>query len=129
MRFLKSLFILTATIFLSGQFTYAQDLNELGLGSLQVADDAVGDEVRGLSASAGYSGLSMVSGFLIDPATNSTARVSVINQTNSLGDGMSDANASGQTVAAMDYAWTINGLAARMAGFAQGAGLSFVVGR
>lgn len=129
MRLLKYLFLFALLLPALALDSHAQDLSELGLSSLEIAEDAVGDEVRGMSASAGYSGLSMVSGFLIDPNTNSTARVSVVNQTTSFGDGMSNASASGQTVAAMDYAWTINVLAQRMAGFAQSAGLSFVVGR
>ncbi len=103
------------------------NLAAYGLESLEITSDAAGEEVRGLSASAGYSSMSMVTGFLFDPATSSTARVTTINQTSSYGDGVSQpVSASGQTVAGMSYAWSVNGVIAQIAGFAQGSGLSLV---
>ncbi len=59
-------------------------LSAIGLGGMQVASDADGMQVRGLSSSAYSSGRSLIFGQLLDPATNNFVAGS-------------DTNASGST--------------------------------
>lgn len=46
-------------------------LAAVGLGEMQVLDDAQGHEVRGMSSNALAMGLSLVSGLIVDPASKS----------------------------------------------------------
>lgn len=56
-------------------------LAAVGLADMQMLTDAEGAEVRGLSGNAAARGLSLVSGLLIDPATNSFVFGSDVNAT------------------------------------------------
>jgi hypothetical protein len=47
------------------------DLSDLGLDSLQTVSEEVGNEVRGLSASANSTGLSALTAIVYDPQTSS----------------------------------------------------------
>jgi len=71
------------------------DLADLGLGSLQSVSEEVGNEVRGLSASANSTGLSALTAIVYDPATSSQFNFATNNFSTS-----ADENAGATTVAA-----------------------------
>ena len=70
------------------------DLSDLGLGSLQTVSEDVGNEVRGLSASANSTGLSALTAIVYDPTTSSQFNFATNNFSKS-----SDENAGAATVA------------------------------
>lgn len=105
----------------------AADLANYGLDSLVVQSDEAGNEVRGMSASAGYSGLSLVAGVLFDPGTGSVATINSVNRAGARSDGVgTPVSAVGETAAAMNYGWNVNGLQAQISGFALGLGVARV---
>ncbi|MFM8574275.1 MAG: hypothetical protein ACKOAU_21960 [Pirellula sp.] len=69
---MKKLFLilglLVGNVAVAGEPT---DLTDLGLGALQSVGEEVGNEVRGLSASANSTGLSGLSAIVYDPTTSS----------------------------------------------------------
>lgn len=70
------------------------DLSDLGLGSLQTVSEDVGNEVRGLSASANSTGLSALTAVVYDPTTSSQFNFATNNFSKS-----NDENAGAATVA------------------------------
>lgn len=70
------------------------DLSALGLDSLVTVSEDVGNEVRGLSASANSTGLSAIAGIVFDPATSSQFNFNTNNFSTS-----SDENAGAASVA------------------------------
>jgi hypothetical protein len=70
------------------------DLSDLGLGSLQTVGEDVGNEVRGLSASANSTGLSALTAIVYDPTTSSQFNFATNNFSKS-----NDENAGAATVA------------------------------
>jgi len=70
------------------------DLSDLGLGSLQTVSEDVGNEVRGLSASANSTGLSALTAIVYDPTTSSQFNFATNNFSKS-----NDENAGAATVA------------------------------
>jgi len=70
------------------------DLTDLGLGTLQSVSEEVGNEVRGLSASANSTGLSALTAIVFDPATSSQFNFATNNFSTS-----ADENAGAATIA------------------------------
>jgi hypothetical protein len=70
------------------------DLSALGLDSLLTVSEDVGNEVRGLSASANSTGLSAIAGIVFDPTTSSQFNFNTNNFSTS-----SDENAGASEVA------------------------------
>jgi hypothetical protein len=69
------------------------DLSDLGLGSLQTVSEDVGNQVRGLSASANSTGLSALTAIVYDPTTSSQFNFATNNFSSS-----SDENAGAASV-------------------------------
>jgi hypothetical protein len=105
--------------------TEVPSLENLGLGAIEPLDDEAGMQVRGLSASAGYSGFSMVSGMLVDPNSGSVLRGQAINSRGSYSQASgSDASAAGEGSVGFDLGWAVNDLSGYMSALAYGMGLS-----
>jgi hypothetical protein len=105
--------------------TEVPSLEKFGLTAIEPLDDAAGMEIRGLSASAGYSGFSMVSGMLVDPSTGSVLRGQSINSRGAYSQmNGADASAAGEGSAGFDLGWAVNDLNGYMSALAYGMGLS-----
>jgi hypothetical protein len=93
-------------------------LSELGLSSLEAIEEVQASEVRGQGV--GSSGLSMLIGSLVDPATGSTANFFQIQSSGSTGAQAFHSNSINAS-----FEWTVNGMLQRFQAEIGGFGSSF----
>jgi hypothetical protein len=97
LTFATALFLGVAPTFAADQPVPTSTLSALGLSELDVISDAEGENIRGLSGGNGISkGLSMVSGLIVDPISNSFVFGSDVNSAKA-GGGYGGAAATQQT--------------------------------
>ena len=122
----KSLTLLVACWILLGSSAARADepnLADLGLGGLEVVAEQEAKTIRGRSASAGYSGQSLVAAYLVSPKSGSSVNITAINSVGSIDQSFAyKIAASGMTSSAMAFQWDVDNSLTRVQGIAAGQG-------
>ena len=106
-KFFLILGLLVGNVAIAGE---PSDLSDLGLDSLVTVSEDVGNEVRGLSASASSTGLSAIAGIIFDPTSSSQFNFNTNNFATSSDEnaGASEVATSGVETAAGFTAFTLD---------------------
>ena len=98
-------------------------LADLGLGSLEIVAEQDAKLIRGRSASAGYSGLSLIAAYLVSPKSGSSVNITAMNSVGSIDQSFAyKVAASGMTSSAMAFQWDVDNSLTRVQGLAGGQG-------